>query len=96
MCMVMRSVPKSSALAATSCVLGCFKTDEKTRNEFLALVVQAGYRSNARMVVNRDSSCRVGAIPSNGVPLGMSRIRFLSNWSFMFPPLNRRANMDLN
>jgi GTP cyclohydrolase IA len=38
LCMVMRGVQKHSAVTITSCVLGCFETNDKTRNEFLALV----------------------------------------------------------
>lgn len=38
LCMVMRGVEKSTATTITSCVLGCFETNEKTRNEFLNLV----------------------------------------------------------
>jgi GTP cyclohydrolase I len=38
LCMVMRGVEKSATATITSCVLGCFETDEKTRNEFLSLV----------------------------------------------------------
>ncbi|CAK7225318.1 GTP cyclohydrolase 1 [Sporothrix bragantina] len=38
LCMVMRGVQKTSATTITSCVLGCFESKEKTRNEFLSLV----------------------------------------------------------
>ncbi|KAK4039088.1 hypothetical protein C8A01DRAFT_16890 [Parachaetomium inaequale] len=38
LCMVMRGVEKSTTATITSCVLGCFETEEKTRNEFLSLV----------------------------------------------------------
>ncbi|KAI1327779.1 GTP cyclohydrolase I [Xylariaceae sp. FL0255] len=38
LCMVMRGVEKTTATTITSCVLGCFERQEKTRNEFLSLV----------------------------------------------------------
>ncbi|KAK4119868.1 GTP cyclohydrolase I [Parathielavia appendiculata] len=38
LCMVMRGVGKSTAVTITSCVVGCFETNEKTRGEFLSLV----------------------------------------------------------
>ncbi|KAJ4188639.1 GTP cyclohydrolase 1 [Fusarium solani] len=38
LCMVMRGVEKTSAMTLTSCVLGCFERQSKTRNEFLRLV----------------------------------------------------------
>ncbi|KAF3347165.1 NADH dehydrogenase [ubiquinone] 1 alpha subcomplex assembly factor 3 [Verticillium dahliae VDG2] len=38
LCMVMRGVQKTTASTITSCVLGCFETKSKTRNEFLSLV----------------------------------------------------------
>lgn len=38
LCMVMRGVEKSTATTITSCVLGCFEREEKTRNEFLSLL----------------------------------------------------------
>ncbi|KAK3296585.1 uncharacterized protein B0H64DRAFT_423067 [Chaetomium fimeti] len=38
LCMVMRGVGKSTATTLTSCMLGCFEANEKTRNEFLNLV----------------------------------------------------------
>ncbi|KAK3315409.1 GTP cyclohydrolase [Apodospora peruviana] len=38
LCMVMRGVEKGTAVTVTSCVLGCFESSEKVRNEFLSLV----------------------------------------------------------
>lgn len=38
LCMVMRGVSKTSATTITSCVLGCIRSREKTRNEFFSLV----------------------------------------------------------
>ncbi len=38
MCMMMRGVQKQNSSALTSCLLGAFQTDSKTRNEFLNFV----------------------------------------------------------
>ncbi|ODV85966.1 hypothetical protein CANARDRAFT_175713 [[Candida] arabinofermentans NRRL YB-2248] len=38
MCMVSRGVQKSGAITATSCMLGCFRAQQKTRDEFLTLL----------------------------------------------------------
>jgi GTP cyclohydrolase I len=38
LCMMMRGVQKQNSAAMTSCLLGCFRGDPKTRNEFLGLV----------------------------------------------------------
>jgi GTP cyclohydrolase IA len=38
LCMMMRGVQKQNSSAMTSCLLGSFQTDSKTRNEFLAFV----------------------------------------------------------
>jgi GTP cyclohydrolase I len=38
LCMMMRGVEKQNSVATTSCMLGRFKTDEKTRGEFLKLI----------------------------------------------------------
>lgn len=37
-CMVMRGVEKTGTTTITSCVLGCFESNSKTRTEFLSLV----------------------------------------------------------
>lgn len=42
LCMAMRGVEKSTASTITSCMLGCFETNERTRNEFLALAGVVG------------------------------------------------------
>lgn len=38
LCMVTRGVEKTTTATITSCVLGCFETSSKTRNEFLNLL----------------------------------------------------------
>jgi GTP cyclohydrolase I len=38
LCMMMRGVQKQNSAAMTSCLLGVFRSDNKTRNEFLGLV----------------------------------------------------------
>jgi GTP cyclohydrolase I len=38
LCMMMRGVQKQNSTTMTSCLLGCFRTDFRTRNEFLGLV----------------------------------------------------------
>ncbi len=38
LCMMMRGVQKQNSAAMTSCLLGVFQSDPKTRNEFLGLV----------------------------------------------------------
>ncbi len=38
LCMMMRGVQKQNSTAMTSCLLGAFRNDPKTRNEFLGLV----------------------------------------------------------
>jgi len=40
LCMMMRGVEKQNALTVTSCMLGRFRTDEKTRSEFLQLAIR--------------------------------------------------------
>jgi GTP cyclohydrolase I len=48
LCMMMRGVEKQHALAVTSCMLGRFRSDPKTRAEFLTLVY--GRSANAPLV----------------------------------------------
>lgn len=38
LCMTMRGVQKPGAVTTTSCMLGCFRTQQKTREEFLTLM----------------------------------------------------------
>jgi len=38
LCMMMRGVEKQNSVATSSCMLGRFKSDEKTRSEFLKLI----------------------------------------------------------
>ena len=38
LCMMMRGAQKQNSLATTSCMLGLFKTDARTRSEFLSLI----------------------------------------------------------
>jgi GTP cyclohydrolase I len=38
LCMMMRGVQKQESLAVTSCMLGQFRTDARTRGEFLSLI----------------------------------------------------------
>jgi GTP cyclohydrolase IA len=38
LCMMMRGAEKQSSKAVTSCMLGRFKTDARTRSEFLSLI----------------------------------------------------------
>ncbi|KLO15703.1 GTP cyclohydrolase I [Schizopora paradoxa] len=38
LCMTMRGVQKPGAITTTSCMLGCFRTQQKTREEFLTLM----------------------------------------------------------
>jgi GTP cyclohydrolase IA len=42
LCMMMRGVEKQNSKTTTSCLLGRFKEDEKTRSEFLNLVQRQG------------------------------------------------------
>ncbi len=38
MCMMMRGVEKQNSLMKTSAMLGCFRSEQKTRDEFLSLL----------------------------------------------------------
>jgi GTP cyclohydrolase I len=42
MCMVMRGVEKAGTSTTTSCLLGSFKSDKQTRQEFFTLVNAPG------------------------------------------------------
>ena len=39
LCMMMRGVEKQNSVATTSAMLGSFRDDERTRNEFLKLII---------------------------------------------------------
>ena len=43
LCMAMRGVHKQSSYTTTSSMVGCFKSDEKTRGEFLSLKNSKNY-----------------------------------------------------
>jgi len=38
LCMIMRGIEKQNSVATSSCMIGAFKTNEKTRQEFLKLI----------------------------------------------------------
>ena len=38
MCMMMRGVEKQNSIMKTSAMLGCFRNEQKTREEFLSLL----------------------------------------------------------
>ena len=38
LCMMMRGVAKQSSMTTTSCMLGAFREDSRTRSEFLSLI----------------------------------------------------------
>jgi GTP cyclohydrolase I len=42
LCMMMRGVEKQNSFAVTSCMLGQFRTDARTRSEFLSLIGKVG------------------------------------------------------
>ena len=42
LCMMMRGVQKQNSSTMTSCLLGCFRKDARTRTEFLDLVRSIG------------------------------------------------------
>jgi GTP cyclohydrolase I len=42
LCMMMRGVEKQNSFAVTSCMLGQFRTDARTRGEFLSLIEKTG------------------------------------------------------
>ncbi len=44
LCMMMRGVEKQNSVTVTSCMLGRFRTDEKTRSEFLRLALRSSTR----------------------------------------------------
>ena len=38
LCMIMRGVEKQNSVAVSSCMLGAFRNQQQTRNEFLSLI----------------------------------------------------------
>ncbi|HKE00569.1 MAG TPA: GTP cyclohydrolase I FolE [Planctomycetota bacterium] len=46
LCMMMRGVEKQNSVTVTSCMLGRFRTDEKTRSEFLTLALRSRHQAS--------------------------------------------------
>jgi hypothetical protein len=70
MCMMMRGVEKQNSLMKTSAMLGSFRADQKTRDEFLALlrlqsmIVQAPAPPGVQVLtLGATSPKRKGATP---------------------------------
>ena len=71
LCMMMRGVEKQNSIMKTSCLLGTFKEDARTRGEFLALLSQ--YRPMLLRSANAWSSPLRAAFLSRLVGRGKSR-----------------------
>lgn len=74
LCMAMRGVQKPHSTTVTSCMLGDFKNDARTRNEFLHLVRSAPYAHVAGPAVSEQLAFtkRTRTYESDGVHLERS------------------------